>query len=203
MATMAFVLNRVKDAPIQNLALALQETEKNFEELEFDMEKAKSEQVVDFVQLKYAERDDLAFQKELSFGIGFKFPLKSDSRIKLNEARLNMFDEQYKQELLQAKLEKNISDQYAAFDALEKEYQLLEQQIAENNLTETLKKYSENGSVHPLTLLRVTESLTENKQDLQKLQKDACFLFLEILEDKGLLSQSPAVNYLSDDLKLL
>ena len=81
-----------------------------------------------------------------------------------------------------------------------KEYALIEQQISESNLKETLENYSTSGTVHPLTLLRITASLLKDKQTLQDIEKEACLIFLEILLEKGLLSSDPKINYLSNTL---
>ena len=201
--TMEMVLNGVKDLPFNNLAQAIQEVELGMERLQFDMEEAESNQVLDFIQLKYAGRNNLEFKNELSFGIGFNLPTKSTSRIKLNEAKLDIFDEELKQEILEANFKEKMEDYYAGFNALLKEHQLIQQQVSNNELEKTFEKYSKAGAVHPLTLLRIKESLLRNKRDLQKIEEEACMLFLKILGDKGLLSQSPVINYLSDGLEAL
>lgn len=198
--TMTFLLGEIKEQPIKNLGQDIQIAKINFEQLEFELEKAENKQVLDFVQIKYAGRDNLELQRDLSIGIGLNIPTKSGGRIKLNETKLNLFDQQYKLEILQKKLEKKISINYKKFDSFQKEYALLSQQITENELINTLKDYSSTGVVHPLTLLRIASSILKDKQALQKIEKEACLLFLAILVDKGLLTQSPNINYLSNTL---
>lgn len=197
---MAFILDGVYKLPTSNMDQILQDAKIEYEQLELDKKKAESKQILDFVQFKYAGNDNLAFQKELSFGMGINIPTKSSSRVTLNEAKLKIFDEQYKQELQKVNLEKKISDYSLAFNSLLKEYNLIKQQISDNNLEETLKNYSSTGAVDPITLLRIKSSLISNKLNLQNIEKQACLVYLDILADKGVLNQSPNLNYLSENL---
>ena len=197
---MEFILDGVYKLPTSNMDQILQDAKIEYEQLELDKKKAESKQILDFVQFKYAGNDNLVFQKELSFGMGINIPTKSSSRVTLNEAKLKIFDEQYKQELQKVNLEKKISDYYLTFNSLLKEYNLINQQISDNDLEETLKNYSSTGAVDPITLLRIKSSLINNKLNLQNIEKKACLVYLDILADKGVLNQSPNLNYLSNNL---
>ncbi len=199
--TMQTVLNEIKELPSHNLTQAFQHAKLDQVELGYDMEKAKSRQVLDFVQIKYGNRMDLEFHREWALGVGLKIPHKAGSRVKLNKEKLNIFDEKYKQQLLDSDIEERLVTYFLDFNALVKEYQLVEQFISDNRLEETYKKYSAAGGVHPLTLLRIKESILNNRQELKKIEKEACLIFLEILKYKGKLFQAPFTNYLTDDLQ--
>lgn len=198
---MELVLREAKDDPVANLDQALQMLRVNTEQLKYDMEKAESKRILDFVQLKYAGRNSLNVQKEFSVGVGVQIPTKSTGRVKINEAMLDMLDEEYQQEMQTATLHKRIDDRYAQFYALLEEYNLIQQQIKDSDLQRVYDKYSANGAIHPITLLRMKETFLKNRRALRRLEEEACFTFLEILTYKGLLSQTPTVNYLSEGLK--
>jgi len=197
---MKTILEDVKDLPANTMAQALQDLRIDLEELEYDMEKAESRQILDFVQLKYAGRDKLSVQKELSLGVGFTIPTKSSGRLKINEATLDVFDEKYKKKLQTIDIEEKIANRYADFYARLQEYELIEEQIAKSDLQEIYKKYSTTGAIHPTTLLSMKTLFLKNNRALKKLEKEACILFIDILAYKGQLSQPPFVNYLSENL---
>ncbi|MFK7923556.1 MAG: hypothetical protein AB8H47_16450 [Bacteroidia bacterium] len=200
LSTMSFVLDKVKSLPNENLAIAIQQSELDYEQLNLALEKAESSQVLDFVQLKYSGREAQTIQQEFSLGIGISIPTKASSRQKLNEAQLDLFDEQYKQSLLQAKVDQKISDYYTEYDQLVAAYQLLQQQIASNDLAGTLESYRNTGIVTPINLLRIKEIMLKDQRSLQKIEDEARVLFIKVIAIKGLLNQSPRTNYLSEQL---
>jgi hypothetical protein len=198
--TMQNVLNENEGLPANNLKLALQQVEVDYSQLEYNMEKAEANKILDFVQLKYTRREKLEVYRQLSLGLALNIPTKSAARVKLNKTQLEVYDEQFKKQLIEANLEEEAAIYFSVFNALVKEYELIQQQISNNNLEETFEKYSAAQEIHPLTLLRIKENILENKRIVKEIEKDACLIFLKILKIKGLLLQTPATNYLSDDL---
>jgi hypothetical protein len=194
------ILNETEGLPANNLKLTLQQVEVDYSQLEYDMEKAEANKILDFVQLKYTRREKLEVYRQLSLGLGLNIPTKSGARIKLNKTQLEIYNEQFKKQLIEADLEEESAIYFAAFNALVKEYELIQRQISNNRLEETFEKYNAAEEIHPLTLLRIKESILENKRIVKEIEKDACFIFIKILKIKGLVLQSPAIYYLSDDL---
>lgn len=178
----------------------IQEEKVNFAQLEYNVEDAEGKKILDFVQAKYAGREKIGLDKELSFGLGINIPTKGGTRVKKNEAMLDIFDEQYKAEVLAAELKEKTIESYNEFQVLIQEYQVIQDQISNNSLEETFKKYRSKGTVNPLSLLQIKESILKSKRALTKIEKDACLLFLEVLVLKGQLALPEKVNYLSDDL---
>ena len=113
---------------------------------------------------------------------------------------LDIFDEQYKKDLLAANLQEKTTESYNEFQVLIREHQIIQDQISNNSLEETFNKFSSKGTVHPLSLLQIKESILKSKRALKKIEKEACLLFLEVLSYKGQLALPERVNYLSDDL---
>lgn len=198
--TMQRLLTEIKDQPVQNLEQALQLSQVNFAQLEYDLEKADGKRVFDFAQIKYAGRDKLDFYREWSLGLGINIPTKSSNRVDINEAQLEIFQEEFQLAALELDIEEELILRYNQFENAMNEYELIKTQIVESELAKIYEKYRTISGVHPLTLLQLKENLLEKERDLIRLEKDCCLVFLEILELKGKLSTTPAVNYLSDDL---
>ena len=196
--TMESVLNTIEDSVANNLEQAMLATRTDFAQLEYDLKKAEAGQILDFVQMKYNGRARLDFYKEWSFGVAFNIPLKSSSRVRMNKAQMDVFEEQYEEELLDIELADKIREDYAEFAGLAREYKLVRKYISDNSLETNLKEYA--GTIQPVTLLRVKENRLRNRLALQKIEKELCQLFLDILWNKGVLFQTPVRNYLSDDL---
>ncbi len=199
--TMQRVLAKIALNQTPNLRQSLQQNDIALAKLDQEMEIAETKKVFDFAQLKYANRDKLSTPREFSIGLSLLIPTKSSNRVKINEAQLDIFDELFQQERLEQELEEDLTEAYAEFDYLMKKYQLIQSHIKESKLEDTYDKYRQNGTVHPLTLLRIKDSILKNQRDLQRIEKDACLLFIDILAYKGLISKQPSINYLTDDLK--
>ncbi|MEM6348225.1 MAG: TolC family protein, partial [Bacteroidota bacterium] len=201
-STMSFVLENISQLPNHNPLLAIQQTEVDLESLNLDLELAEGKQILDFVQLKYSGRESQTVPQEFSLGIGVRIPTKATSRQKVNEAQLDLFDEQYKQRQLEAKIAERLRDYYQSYQQLETEYQMLIKQIEESDWEGTLATYQQAGIVSPLSLLQIKETLLKQESSLHKLEAEARKIFIKILAVKGLLNQAPRTNYLSDKMEL-
>ncbi|HFA50029.1 MAG TPA: hypothetical protein ENJ95_13555 [Bacteroidetes bacterium] len=196
-------ISRIKVDLLKNPKYSQQLSNADFAKSEYDLKEAESEKIIDFVQLKYAGRDKLDLQRELSLGVGINIPTKATARTKLNKAALEIYDEKYKARLLEMGLLEKIEDSYASFGGLKNDYEFLQKNIKENGLENVLEKYMNSGNVHPLTLLRVKESILKNQKLLLKIEQELCLDYLRILELTGQLIQAPLVNYLSENLELI
>jgi hypothetical protein len=200
--TMQRVLEKVATSPTITLDQMTQQSDIEQAKIDYDIEVSKTNKILDFVQLRYDGRDNLAVQQEFGLGFGFNIPYKSNNRLRINEAQVDIFDEELRLELLRQETEEEFIADYAKFESLLQEWQLIQKHIEEGALESTYNKYLSNGSISPLTLLRIKESILKSQAELHKIEKEACFLFIDILATKGMIGQTPAINYLSDDLSL-
>jgi hypothetical protein len=198
--TMQGVLEKAAASPTLTLDQVNQQGDIEQARIDYDFEVAKTNKILDFVQLRYDGRDNLAVQQEFGLGLGLNIPYKSNNRLRINEAQLDVFDEELRLELLRQETEEDFIADYAKFDFLLKEWQLVQKHIEESALESTYNKYRSNGTVHPLTLLRIKESILKSQEELHKIEEEACLLFIDLLATKGLIGKTPAINYLSDDL---
>ena len=195
------LLHSIITSEQNNLRQVLQQDQIHLARLDLDMEVAETKQVLEFVQFKYAARPRLDFHREFSFGFSLRIPTKSTNRLNINEAQLDLLDEQLQYELISAKLNEAIATDYAKFVQIVELYELNRQHIQNTKLEESYHTYLQKGNVHPLTLLLLKENILRNKRKLLKLEKEACLLFIDILYRKGQLSRPPLTNYLSSDLE--
>lgn len=200
--TMDFVLNETANINSANLEQALQMLKIDAEQLEFELEQAQSRRFLDFIQLKYAGRNNLDIQREFSFGLGLQIPTKTTNRLNINEALLDKLDEEFEMDLLEKEIEGELAALNASFTKLREEAKLIRRQIAENRFEGLFEKYKNTTNLHPLALLSMKEMALKNERTLYKIEKEACLTFIEILQLKGMLRKTPATNYLSDNLEV-
>ena len=175
----------IKGQSPQNRILVQQQLKVDKAELEEQEEKAESQKVLDFVQIKYAGRNNLEFGNELSLGFGLNIPTRSKGRVKQNEARLDMIEEQIELEQLQWEVSKELSHLNAHFDLLKKEYEVLQKYIEQNEWSATYEKYKSTEGIDPMSLLSMKESILKNQQQLTKIEKEATMTYLTIIKTQN------------------
>jgi hypothetical protein len=198
--TMQRVLEKAAASPTLTLDQVNQKSDIEQARINYDIEVAKTNKILDFVQVRYDGRDNLGVQQEFGVGLGLNIPYKSNNRLRINEAQLDIFDEELRLELLRQEAEEDFIADYAKFENLLKQWQLVQKHKAESDLENTYNKYLNNGTVHPLSLLRIKESILKSQEELHQIEEEACLLFIDLLATKGLIGETPAINYLSDDL---
>lgn len=174
-------LSDLKSQFAQNRLLFQQQLKVDKAALKEEQENAESQKVIDFVQIKYAGRDNLEFGNEISLGFGINIPTRSSGRVKQNEARLDMIEEQVELEQLQWELSQELTQLYAHFDLLKKEYDVLQEYIDTNERSKTYEKYKTIEGIDPLSLLSLKESILKNQQRLIKIEKEAVLTYLTII----------------------
>lgn len=174
-------LSDLKSQFAQNRLLFQQQLKVDKAALKEKQEEAESQKVIDFVQIKYAGRDDLEFGNEISLGFGVNIPTRSSRRVKQNEARLDMIEEQVELEQLQWELSQELKQLYAHFDLLKKEHDVLQEYINANEWSKTYEKYKTLEGIEPLSLLSLKESILKNRQRLMKIEKEAVLTYLTII----------------------
>jgi hypothetical protein len=192
------VLQIMRDSQITT-SQKLQQTEVDAAQFEYELELAESRRFLEFVQAKYAGRDNLTVTREFSFGVGFLIPMKSTNRIDINEAQLEQFDEEFQLAMMAIELEEDIKEAYQRFDQVWQAHQLLLKQIDEKKYAATLERYKQSAGVSPVILLQLQALIIKQERNLLRLEEEACFRYLKLLALKGMLHPDSKINYLSDD----
>lgn len=176
----------------------LQQLEVDAAQFEYELELAEQRRFLEFVQAKYAGRNNLTFAREFSFGVGLLLPTKSTNRVDINEAQLEQFDEAFQLAMLKMELEEDVQQALQKFDQIWQSYQLVQKQIAERDYQSTLNTYRQNSGVSPLTLLQLQALIQKQQRNLRRLEEAACFHYLDLLSLRGLLHPDGTINYLSE-----
>lgn len=168
---------------------------------EYSLEKARAGQIMDFIQVRYANQPGAPIGRDLSVGIGLTLPYKGSSRPKMNAIRIDQNEAE--SELMTYLYEVNwqISEARTQIASLRQQYALSLEQWAGSQARFTLEQSSTAQSDGPLTLLRAKEVEIRHQFILLGLQEDIVTRYLKILDLTGALSASPAVNYLSASLE--
>ncbi|MCB0640722.1 MAG: TolC family protein, partial [Phaeodactylibacter sp.] len=166
----------------------------------YDLERARQAKVLDFVQLRYAGRDNLELPQEFSFGISFNIPTKGTRRVDVAEAALEQQEAAFDQIVLEVELQEALQEALANFQLNLEQYPLLRQFLADNTSEKLLESYRDAGRLSPLDWLRWEEKKLRQQRNLIELEARLCRRYLDLLSLKGQLGAAPYRNYLSAEL---
>jgi hypothetical protein len=181
----------------------LEQKQNKIEEInaEYDLEKAKSNQMLDFMQLRYAGRVDDPIDQDLSFGVGFILPFKGSSRVKMGELLIDKNNADQNVRLYQNNLVRQITIARQKVSSLGLRYRLAQKQWEDSQAKFTLEQSEVFQTTDPLTLLNAREMQLKRQLGLLDIQRDMLEQFLKILDWSGYISAAPQVNYLSTNLE--
>lgn len=167
---------------------------------EIELEKAKQNKILDFVQLKYAGRDeDTPYSREWSIGLGLKIPIKNSDILDIRSLELDQLESEQELEIRKSEIEKRVEDRNAKIQILFAQRNLLIQQLVEHKENYSLENYAKIGT-DPLVLLEIKESQLRKERTILNIEEDIYFYYLDILKTSGKMIEMPFVNYLSEDL---
>ncbi|MCG8329866.1 MAG: TolC family protein [Chitinophagales bacterium] len=184
----------------KNPEYIMQEAKTAFAKAELELEKAKGQKIIDYIQIKY-RGDDNNFKEEWSAGLGFNIPTKSSSRLKRNKAMLELLEEKKEQQWLEEDLAEKIRAVYFSFQHQLEQYIMLEASIQDDQIEKTLMQHISNPDIEILTLLKIKENKLSKQEDLLTLEAVLLYSYISLLELTGKLAQTPTVNFLSNSLE--
>lgn len=168
---------------------------------EIELEKAKQKKILDFVQLKYAGRNEnTPYSREWSVGVGIKIPVKNSDILDIRSLELEQLESENELEINKLETKKRIEDRNAKIQILWNQRNLLTRQLAAYQKNYSLEHYAKTGT-DLLVLLEIKENELKKKRSLLNIEEDIYFYYLDILELTGKMVEIPFVNYLSEDLK--
>lgn len=191
-------LSQIPDTITNHPQLAIRQAKAGEIDAEYALEKAKSNQVLDFVQLRYANIPNLQdLQREFSLGFSFLMPFNGTSQLKMKELLIEK-DEAYQNMLLyQNDLNERMTRAHLKLEALLRQYHLAEKKLEEHqnqfNLDEGLLPMGDAA----LLLLSARELQLKRQLNLLSLENDIMDEYIGLLDLTGMLSAMPSVNYLS------
>ena len=201
-AQMELVIDQLAATVAQNPFL--EEKQNEIEEInaEYNLEKAESNQMLDFLQVRYAGRpDENSFDQDFSFGAGFLLPFKGSSTVKLNELKIDKNEADQEAQIYENELTRELTIALQKIKSLGIRYRMAEQQWKNSQAGFTLDRYSAAQVEGPFLLLSAKEMQLKREMALLDIQRDMLEEYLKVLDWNGQLSVEPQVNYLSGNLE--
>lgn len=171
--------------------------------LEYEWESARSKFSIGYVQAKYGYNPNDNFRNSFSIGIGFDIPLKSASRLDLNELQFQILESESQFKKRKFQLQDETFTLYQKLQNLILKHDLVAQQLQEGQAEFALQEYQKIAEASPKALLALRENTLNTELLLKELQFEIMHLFIAYLDASGLLCQRPFVNYLSKDMEQL
>lgn len=167
-------------------------------EAEFQTEKARSQKLLDFVQVRHDNRPSEPLSRDISFALGLNLPFRGASTYKMAELKIekNAAEAELLQE--QAETTRSVQEARSQLLALDAQYRQAQQQLTGNQAEHTLRQAAAGAAADPMTLLRAKELLLKRRQRLLDIEAEMYARYLDLLDSSGYLSAEPLVNYLAD-----
>lgn len=167
-------------------------------EAEFQAEKARSQKLLDFVQVRHDNRPSEPLSRDISFALGLNLPFRGTSTYKMAELKIekNAAEAELRQE--QAESARRVQEARAQLLALDAQYRQAQQQMTGNQAEYTLRQAGTGVAADPMTLLRAKELLLKRRQRLLDIEAEMYARYLDLLDSSGYLSAEPLVNYLTE-----
>ena len=180
-----------------NALLSQQEAKINLAQVNYNVEKASTKKVIDYAQLKYGARQKEALQTELSVGLGFVIPYRGSSKTVLKRLSFKQLEEKNKLEDIRESLDLQLFNTQQTLEIILKEYDLVSQQINDNQTLYALDHYTQMQGGSPIVMLRMQELVLQRQARLLDLEREAFVKYVKLLYGTGQLAALPLQNYLS------
>ncbi len=167
--------------------------------LEYEKEKAENTWQVDYVQFKHAGRDNLNYVREWSFGMGIEIPLKGAGKLQKNEILLDRIELENRLKMQELSLAEQLEKIKQELDLKIRQYDLVNQQLANSQLQYSADNYPLLRDADPLVLLNIKSNMLLRQSDQMVIEKGIYQLYLELVELSGKAIATPLRNYLTKD----
>jgi hypothetical protein len=198
---MKTIVEGLPKSPAVNPLMLRQNAAVSFRKSEYDLEKSKTMQVLDFWEIGYAGGKGETVRNEFSVGLGINLPFKGSAKINQNDLFIKHLDEAINREYLNTSLANDLRLQHEQFNMLFKQYQLVATQLFESQSLYTLNKLAQVQGSTPLALLRLQENLLKRSLQLTDIEHLIFKKYVELLETSGHITNTPLRDYLSEGLK--
>lgn len=166
----------------------------------YNYEKAQSNQIFDFFQVRYANLPFAPIERELSVGLAINLPFKGASRVNMSELAIDKNAASQNMQLYLSELNRQVASSKLQVEALGKRFRLANQQWQDSQTRFTLEHPENMQAEGPMTLLNARELQLKRQMNLLDIERDIMDQYLKILDWTGQLSEDPSVNYLSSEL---
>jgi len=167
--------------------LRLQEYDVNRKQLELTKEQAEADQVLDFMQLKYAGNDRTGIGNNFSVGFAMQLPTGHVNRTGISEAAIELYREQVEYERARQSAADDLQNSTAAYRSSVSQLAAIEDKIDALSLTSVLSKLAQLEEVRADALLDVQELILEDEAELIDKKRSLYRDYLDIMYKTGVL----------------
>ncbi len=189
--------------PTEPLNITLQKLKMYTLENEMELTAAKSKQILDYVQARYAAKKNDIFDESFSLGLGINLPFFGNTRSKKGEYYLKIINEESKLSKLKSKNIDNNKIVNEEFKTAKINYQILQKQNEESSINLLLDTYKKMEGAPPLQLVNL--KVLQNKKNIEVLKSkhELYKIYIITLAYQEVLFQKPLINYLSSTKELI
>lgn len=155
---------------------------------ELNIEKAKTNKILDFAQLEYTRRSDLLFENRFSIGVGLSIPWFGSSSYRYQSILYKQADAKFDLHLTKLQLNRKLEEKRSEFHKVYETYVLYQNQ---NQLTSwaTIKtKIEKSGRLDPVEILLLQQYEINNDEKIHDLYYTLLYLYTESIYLSGKLN---------------
>jgi hypothetical protein len=167
---------------------------------EYHLEEAKQLQTLDFIQLRYSQRNNPPLFNKFDIAVGLTLPYNASSRVKKSELFIEQHAAEQELTLYREKLQRLVVDNFQALKGLQSQRLLIQQQITDSRNRYAPEKNTSLQKNGVSALLQFNELLLKRSLRITEIDREIASRYLEILYLTGRMSEQPLLNYLRNDL---
>jgi hypothetical protein len=170
-------------------------------QMEYRLEKAESDQVLDFFQMRYANRANEPWRNDIALSLGLRFPYSGSGKAKMAETAIKQYEAGLELDQYRIGRAQVLQTAILQLETLEKQFLRRQQMLSDREQAYDLPATLAQGPDGILALLQHREAQIKRRIRLEEIASDMMETYLMILEVSGRLSTQPLVNYLSAGLE--
>ena len=163
---------------------------------QYEIERAESERLFDFAQLRYRGRSNAFVQNEFSIGTSINLPYGGTNSLQKKEAMLSLIEEREKVEIARRE---RAEDRAKTYNALINAIELYEEFIGntqELNLNEKIMELQSSGLVGVEDILDLKLLNLNNQQKSSRMKKEIYGIYRSLLSVSDILYLEIDINHL-------
>lgn len=194
------VLSGIPLTPANEPNLVEKQAKINLIDAKSALERARSEQVLDFLQLRYQNHPNKPARRDYAISAGFNLPYKGSSRVRTAELAIEKHAAEAASQAYSIGLSRKIFESSQHLANLGAQYRQLQQQMADSQALFSLRQAQTGQPADPVVVLKAREVILKRQIHALELEQDMFNEYLDLLDLTGRISFDPPVNYLSASL---
>lgn len=167
---------------------------------EYQLEKARSHQMLDFIQFRYADKFEDPFRFDASVSMGFTLPYNGTRNAKKNLLSIEQHSAEQELLALRNQVKEAVQENWESLTNTYQQHQLLLSQIQQSEKRYATAHIATLGPDGVEALLQLRELQLKRQLKLQATEDNIREQYLEMLFLSGRLSEKPLINYLLANL---